>query len=153
MQIKFLDPRLTEFKPASQLAAGYDLRACVQHELHIAPGATEKIPTGIAIHQGNFIGEHENIHVHFCALILPRSGLGCKGVKPRNAPGLIDADYQGEITICLHNDSDDWFIVSPMDRVAQLVFMIALHPDLEVVTEFSNQTERGEGGFGSTGVK
>jgi dUTP pyrophosphatase len=82
---------------------------------------------------------------------MPRSGLGCKGIRPRNTPGLIDADYQGEIVVCLYNGSPDWLTVNRMDRIAQLVFMFAIHPELHVVSEFSQTTARGTGGFGSTG--
>jgi dUTP pyrophosphatase len=86
-----------------------------------------------------------------CAIIMPRSGLGCKGVKPRNTPGLIDADYQGEIIVCLYNEGNDSVHIQPMDRIAQLVFTLAIHPVMQQVQEFSNATERGANGFGSTG--
>lgn len=153
MQIKFLDPRVTEFKPATECSAGYDLRACIDEELHLAPGETKKIKTGIAIYQ-KMAGLNDPIDPYLltpCAFILARSGLGCRGIAPRNKPGLIDADYQGEIVVCLHNGSEDWCVIKPLERIAQLVFTIALQPRLEVVTEFSDQTERGDGGFGSTG--
>jgi len=150
MEIKFLDSRLTEFSPATDLSAGYDLRACINKAIFIAPGSQEKIKTGISLHMGDMFYD-DDIHVLPCAIIMPRSGLGCKGVKPRNTPGLIDADYQGEIIVCLYNEGSESVHIQPMDRIAQLVFTIALHPKFEVVTEFSNETERGENGFGSTG--
>ena len=82
---------------------------------------------------------------------MPRSGLGCKGLRPRNVPGLIDADYQGEIILCMYNEADDFITIQPMDRIAQLVFMLSIQPKFMVVTNFSNETDRGVGGFGSTG--
>lgn len=151
MQIKFLDKRLTEFKPATELSAGYDLRACLDKDIWVPPGGQEKIKTGVSIYQSGPVEEHGGSIIVPCAVIMPRSGLGCKGVKPRNTPGLIDADYQGEIVVCLYNESNDSVHIKPMDRIAQLVFMIALHPVLKVVDEFDNITDRGEGGFGSTG--
>jgi dUTP pyrophosphatase len=158
MQIKYLDERLTEFKPSTDLAAGYDLRACVDKDVWLIPGGQEKIGTGIALNMATkgFVEELEhgnetNVKIIPCAIVMPRSGLGCKGVKPRNTPGLIDADYQGEIVVCLYNESNDSVHIQPMDRIAQLVFTIALHPFMEVVTEFSNETKRGANGFGSTG--
>lgn len=152
MQIKFLDERLAEFKPSTQLAAGYDLRACIDKDVYIPPGGQEKIRTGISIHMGKAFEEHDNYATVLpCAVVMPRSGLGCKGVKPRNTPGLIDADYQGEIIVCLYNEGNEAVHINPMDRIAQLVFTVALHPFMEIVTEFANETERGENGFGSTG--
>lgn len=153
MELRFLDPRLTEFKPATELSAGYDLRACIEEELHIPPGVVETIPTGVAIHMGGRLDEHEGAGIIPCAIIMPRSGLGCKGVKPRNTPGLVDADYQGEIKVCLYNESNEWFTVKPLDRIAQLVFMIAMHPPLDIVKEFTEETDRGANGFGSTGAQ
>lgn len=154
MQIKFLDERLTEFKPATELSAGYDLRACVDKDISIPPGGQEKIKTGIALNMMDCPSTElidPDKRSLPCAIIIPRSGLGCKGVKPQNAPGLIDADYQGEIIVCLYNESNDSVHIRPMERIAQLIFTIALHPFLEVVTDFSNETVRGANGFGSTG--
>ncbi len=157
MQIKFLDKRLTEFKPSTKLAAGYDLRACIEKDVWIPPGEQEKIPTGIAMDISSIIDNDsfpigdDEIYPIPCAIIMPRSGLGCKGVKPRNTPGLIDADYQGEIIVCLYNEGSESVHIQPMDRIAQLVFTIAIHPVMQQVEEFSNVTERGANGFGSTG--
>lgn len=152
MQIKFLDNRLTEFKPATELSAGYDLRACIDKDISIPPGGQEKIKTGVALNMSGEIDNDEHgPDIVSCAVIMPRSGLGCKGVKPRNTPGLIDADYQGEIVVCLYNEGSETVHINPMDRIAQLVFMIALHPKLEVVKEFDTVTARGSNGFGSTG--
>jgi len=145
MEIKFLDSELKTFAPATDLAAGYDLRSMI--DVKINPGETVKIPTGVAIH----MQDECYAPAIPCAVIMPRSGLGCKGIRPRNTPGLIDADYQGEIVVCLYNGSPDWLTVNRMDRIAQLVFMFAIHPELHVVSEFSQTTARGTGGFGSTG--
>ena len=154
MQIKFLDERLTEFKPATELSAGYDLRACIDKDVWLIPGGQEKIKTGVALNMAfEFFGPREDTTHLPCAMIMPRSGLGCKGVKPRNTPGLIDADYQGEIIVCLYNEGSESVHIRPMDRIAQLVFTIALHPFMEVVTDFSHETVRGANGFGSTGAQ
>lgn len=154
MEIKFLDSTIEAhgFKPATSLSAGYDLRAVLDSELIIEPGDTAKIHTGIALHMGSVINEDDGTEYIPCAMVLPRSGLGCKGIRPRNAPGLIDADYQGEIIICLYNDSEIDYTVRPYDRIAQLVFMFATHPEFIKVANFSNESERGASGFGSTGT-
>ena len=151
MEIKFLDKRLTEFKPSTKLAAGYDLRACIEKDVWITPGGQEKIPTGISLNMSDYKDIVDEEMIVPCAVIMPRSGLGCKGVKPRNTPGLIDADYQGEIVVCLYNEGNDSVHIQPMDRIAQLVFTIAIHPTMQQVEEFSIITERGANGFGSTG--
>ena len=158
MQIKFLDERLTRLEPSTRFSAGYDLRACIDKDISIPPGGQEKIKTGIALNMTTpgLIKELEgnntsDVNIIPCAIIMPRSGLGCKGVKPRNTPGLIDADYQGEIIVCLYNEGNESVHIRPMDRIAQLVFTIALHPFMEVVTNFSHETVRGANGFGSTG--
>jgi len=150
MEIKFLDSRLNEygFTPATEQAAGYDLRACVKEPVILLPNDMVKIPTGIAVHM---IGMNED-HILPCAVIMPRSGLGCRGVKPRNTPGLIDADYQGEIVVCLFNEGCETYTVQPMERIAQLVFMLTFHPKFNRVSEFASGTKRGESGFGSTGA-
>lgn len=156
MELKLLDKRLKDFKPATELSAGYDLRCCEDEEVVILPGQTIKIKTGVSIHMGGPTENNEmdsGHKIHFCAVIMPRSSLGCKGLKPRNVPGLIDADYQGEVVLCMYNDSEDFVTIQPMDRIAQLVFMLALHPNFMTVTNFSNETVRGENGFGSTGVQ
>jgi dUTP pyrophosphatase len=156
MELKILDHRLQVFAPSTELSAGYDLRCCEDEEVVILPGQTIKVKTGISVHMGAIGGEDkmESGHqFHYCGVIMPRSSLGCKGLKPRNVPGLIDADYQGEIILCMHNETDDFVTIQPMDRIAQLVFMLALHPNFMKVTNFSNETSRGENGFGSTGVQ
>ena len=153
MEIIYLDERLKQYKfePSSSHAAGYDLRACIQEPTHLAPGETKMINTGIQINMLH--GYEEDVAILPCALILPRSGLGCKGVRPRNAPGLVDADYLGEIKLCMYNGSDDYFKIEPMDRIAQMMFTVSLRPEFDRVEEFSVTTERGGNGFGSTGHK
>ena len=155
MEIKLLDKRLGQIAPATELSAGYDLRCCENEEVIILPGQTVKIKTGIAVHMGVLEDEQfdQRFALHWSAIIMPRSGLGCRGIRPRNVPGLIDADYQGEIILCMHNESDDFVTIQPMDRIAQLVFMIAMHPKFTVVKEFTNDSARGSNGFGSTGVQ
>lgn len=151
MEIKFLNEKikLFEFKPATEHSGGFDLRNATGREILLSCGETVKIPTGIAIHMGANI--EEDFEYVPCAMLLPRSGLGCKGIRPRNAPGLIDADYQGEIIVCMYNDSEDDYTIQPYDKIAQLVFMFSLHPEFNVVNEFTEVSARGDGGFGSTG--
>lgn len=144
VQVKVLDDRLLDNLPdfATAGSAGIDLRAMVNEAILVLPGATELIPTGFAIHM-----EDPNM----AAVILPRSGLGHKqGLVLGNLVGLIDSDYQGQLMISCWNRSDDARRIEPGDRIAQLVFLPVLRPEFELVSEFT-ATERGEGGFGSTG--
>jgi dUTP pyrophosphatase len=121
-----------------------DLRAMIDAELTLAPGATSLIPTGIAIH----IGDPE-----LCAVILPRSGLGHKhGFVLGNLVGLIDADYQGPLMVSGWNRSSAAFTIAPGDRIAQLVFMPVARVGLRAVDEFTDSA-RGSGGFGHTGLR
>ena len=162
MELRILNPNLPLFEPATVLSAGYDLRCCEEEEVVILPGQTVKVKTGVSVHMGagaNYdVTGNRDLHLFagnltYCAVIMPRSSLGCKGIKPRNVPGLIDADYQGEIILCMHNETDDFVTIQPMDRIAQLVFMLALHPNFMTVTNFGHETLRGVNGFGSTGVQ
>lgn len=146
VQLKILDPRIgTEFPLPSYAtvdSAGMDLRACLSAPLQLAPGETQLIPTGIAIYMGD---------ANMAAVLLPRSGLGHKhGIVLGNLVGLIDADYQGPLMISCWNRSNDHFTVNPGERIAQLVFVPIIRTQFEVVTAFAT-TERGEGGFGSSG--
>lgn len=152
MEIMFLDSRLKTFEPETELSAGYDLRCCENEEVIILPGQTVKVHTGIAVHMGESYDHLPSNRSEYCAVIMPRSSLGCRGIKPKNAPGLIDADYQGEIMLCMTNESEEFVTIQPMDRIAQLVFMIALRPRFMSVTNFSTDTNRGINGLGSTGV-
>ena len=123
-------------------AAGLDLRACIDAPLVVRPGATELIPTGIAVHIDD---------PGLAAVLLPRSGLGHKhGIVLGNLTGLIDSDYQGQIFVSCWNRGGAAFEMSPGDRIAQMVFVPVARVKFEVVDDFA-QSERGGGGFGHTG--
>lgn len=126
----------------SEQAAGYDLHACLDYPVTIRAGKTEKIGTGlaIAVPEGTF------------GAIFARSGLATKqGIRPANCVGICDSDYRGEYIVALHNDSDTDCIIYTGDRIAQLVILPFITGDFIEVSEL-DETERGEGGFGSTGV-
>jgi dUTP pyrophosphatase len=123
-------------------SAGLDLRACLDQPLNLAPGQTELIPTGIAIHLAD---------PGLAAVILPRSGLGHKhGIVLGNLVGLIDSDYQGQIFVSTWNRGNAAFVINPMERLAQLVVVPVVQVELNVVDDFES-SPRGAGGFGSTG--
>ncbi len=144
VDVKILDPRLHEHPPAYATpgSAGIDLRACIDHNMVIQPGQTELVPSGIAIHLGD---------PHYAAMILPRSGLGHKhGIVLGNLVGLIDSDYQGQIFVSIWNRGHHPFTLMPLERMAQLVIVPVMQMQLNIVDEFV-ASERGTGGFGSTG--
>jgi dUTP pyrophosphatase len=146
VQLKILDARIGNEFPLPRYetadAAGLDLRACVNEPLTIAPQETVLIPTGISIYMGD---------ANMAAVILPRSGLGHKhGLVLGNLVGLIDADYQGPLMVSCWNRSQTAFTVQPGDRIAQLVFLPIVRAQFEMVNEFV-ATDRGTGGFGSSG--
>ncbi len=144
LDVKILDPRLIDKLPqySTAGAAGLDLRACIHSPLMLAPGAAELVPSGIAIHLAD---------PGLAAVVVPRSGLGHKhGIVLGNLVGLIDSDYQGQVMVSVWNRSGAAFTINPMDRIAQLVVVPVVQMKLNVVEEFS-ATERGAGGFGSTG--
>ena len=144
IDVKILDPRMTDQLPAYATAgsAGLDLRACLDQPLTLQPNAWQLVPTGIAV----FIKDPG-----FAALILPRSGLGHKhGIVLGNLVGLIDSDYQGQLMVSAWNRSPVPFTLEPMERLAQLVIVPVVQAQFNVVDEFV-ATERGEGGYGSTG--
>ena len=144
IDVKILDPRLKETPPhyATPGSAGLDLRACLEGSLHLEPGGTALVPTGIAIHLAD---------PGLAAMILPRSGLGHKhGIVLGNLVGLIDSDYQGEIMVSVWNRGFGGFTLNPMDRIAQLVVVPVLQVAFDVVDDFET-SQRGSGGFGSTG--
>ena len=144
VDLKILDNRLLYMMPsyATKGSAGLDLRACIEHTQTIQPGETTMIPTGMAIHIDN---------TYYAALILPRSGLGHKhGIVLGNLVGLIDSDYQGQLLVSCWNRSKETFILNPMERIAQLVIVPVVQADFHIVDEFT-ESDRGEGGFGSTG--
>ena len=144
IDVKILDPRLKDSAPhyATPGAAGLDLRACIEAPLTLHPGETHLVPAGLAIHLAD---------PGLAALILPRSGLGHKhGIVLGNLVGLIDSDYQGQIFVSTWNRGSEPFTLQPLDRLAQLVVVPVLQVAFDVVDEFP-QSERGAGGFGSTG--
>jgi len=144
IDLKVLDPRMAECLPAYATAgsAGLDLRACTEGPLDIEPGQATLIPTGIAIHIAD---------PGMAAMILPRSGLGHKhGIVLGNLVGLIDSDYQGPLMVSCWNRGQTAFTVQPMDRIAQLVIVPVVQARFRQVQDFG-ASERGEGGFGSTG--
>jgi dUTP pyrophosphatase len=146
IDLKILDPRLTEQLPAYATpgSAGLDLRAALSEALVLQPGQTELIPTGISIHIAD---------PGLAGLILPRSGLGHKhGIVLGNLVGLIDADYQGPLMVSCWNRGSTAFTIQPMERLAQLVIVPVVQAAFRVVTEFG-ASERGAGGFGSTGTR
>jgi dUTP pyrophosphatase len=144
IDVRILDERLRDQLPqyATPGSAGLDLRACVNAPLTLAPGRTELIPSGIAIHLAD---------PGLAAVVLPRSGLGHKhGIVLGNLVGLIDSDYQGQIFVSTWNRGDAPFVIHPMERLAQLVVVPVVQVGFNVVEEFS-ASRRGAGGFGSTG--
>ncbi len=144
IDIKVLDARMADALPAYATpgSAGLDLRACLDAALVLAPGQTQLIPTGIAIHIGD---------PGLAAMILPRSGLGHKhGIVLGNLVGLIDSDYQGPLMVSCWNRGQTAFTVQPMERLAQLVIVPVVQASFRRVEEFG-ASDRGEGGFGSTG--
>jgi dUTP pyrophosphatase len=144
IDVKILDPRMQDQLPhyATAGSAGLDLRACIDAPLTLEPGQTVLVPTGLAIHLAD---------PGYAAVILPRSGLGHKsGIVLGNLVGLIDSDYQGQLMVSTWNRSQAAFTLQPMDRLAQLVIVPVLQVGFNVVDEFES-SERGAGGFGSTG--
>jgi len=151
VEVKILDPRIREWgMPAYQTsgAAAIDLFACIDAPMEIAPQAPAVlVPSGLAFYMGD---------TSCAALVLPRSGLGHKkGLVMGNSVGLIDADYTGQVFISTWNRNPsgaDPIRIEPGERIAQLMFVPVLHAALDVVDTFSDATERGAGGFGSTGT-
>lgn len=146
IELKILDSRIGTTFPlpayATPGSAGLDLRACLDATLTLQPGETQLIPTGLAIHIAD---------PKLCATILPRSGLGHKhGIVLGNLVGLIDSDYQGQLMVSMWNRSQTAFEIQPGDRIAQLVFLPVVQASFSIVGEFEG-SERGEGGFGSSG--
>jgi dUTP pyrophosphatase len=147
VELKLLDPRVGSTIPlpayATPGSAGLDLRAAIDAPLTLAPGMSELVPTGLAIHIND---------AGYCAVILPRSGLGHKhGLVLGNLVGLIDADYQGPLMISCWNRSERAFTIAPGDRIAQLVFLPIARAGFRLVEEFE-PSDRGAGGFGSSGT-
>lgn len=146
IDVKVLDERLRDQLPAYATAgsAGLDLRACLNEPLTLGPNEWQLIPTGMAIHLAD---------PGFAALILPRSGLGHKhGIVLGNLVGLIDSDYQGQLMVSAWNRSPQAYTIQPMERIAQLVVVPVVQARFNLVDDFEASTERGAGGYGSTGV-
>lgn len=146
LQVKILDDRIGRDIPlptyATEGSAGLDLRACLDEALTLEPGQTELIPTGLAIHIAD---------PGLCAMILPRSGLGHKhGIVLGNLVGLIDSDYQGQLYVSCWNRGQSRFSIEPGERIAQMVLVPVVQAEFELVAEFGD-SERGTGGFGSSG--
>lgn len=144
VELKILNAKIADQRPAYATpgSAGLDLRACLDESVTIQPGETYLVPTGLAIHLAN---------PAYAAMLLPRSGLGHKhGIVLGNLVGLIDSDYQGEVKVSVWNRGQTAFTIEPMERIAQMVILPVVQAAFKVVDEFA-ASERGEGGFGSTG--
>lgn len=145
IDVKVLDPRMADQLPAYATpgSAGLDLRACLDAPLTLEPNAWQLVPTGLAVHLAD---------PGYAALILPRSGLGHKhGIVLGNLVGLIDSDYQGQLMVSAWNRSDLAFTLQPMERLAQMVIVPVVQARFNVVNDFSAESARGAGGYGSTG--
>ena len=148
VQLRILDQRIGSEYPLPQYAtsgsAGVDLRACIDAPIELKPGDTQLIPSGIAIYLADS---------NYAAIVLPRSGLGHKhGIVLGNLVGLIDSDYQGQVFVSVWNRGQSTFTIQPGERIAQLVIVPVAQVQFEVVENFV-ATERGAGGFGSSGTK
>lgn len=146
LDVRILDARLSGQMPhyATAGSAGLDLRACIEAPLTLAPGDAQLIATGMAIHLG---------HPGYAAMILPRSGLGTRhGIVLGNLVGLIDSDYQGPLMVSCWNRGKAAFTIEPMERIAQMIVVPVVQVEMNVVEGFE-ASERGAGGFGSTGSR
>ena len=146
VQIKYLRGFCRPPEYATPGSAGVDVSAAINEPISIAPGETKMIPTGFAINIGD---------PNIACILLPRSGLGIKkGLVLGNLVGLCDSDYQGEYMVAAWNRnlSGDPIVINPGDRLAQAVFIPVIQVEFEQVSEFTEKTERGDGGFGSTGI-
>lgn len=145
IDVKIMDPRMAEQLPAYATpgSAGLDLRACLDEPLTLAPNAWQLVPTGLAVHLAD---------PAYAAMLLPRSGLGHKhGIVLGNLVGLIDSDYQGQLMVSCWNRSPTAFTIEPMERIAQMVIVPVVQAQFRVVDDFAAASERGAGGYGSTG--
>jgi dUTP pyrophosphatase len=146
VDIRILDPRMVDAMPAYATpgSAGLDLRACIDAPIVLAPGQAQLISTGLSMYLGD---------PGLAAMVLPRSGLGHKqGIVLGNLVGLIDSDYQGPLMVSCWNRGSESFTVQPMERIAQMVIVPVVQATFRVVERFEvSHSQRGEGGFGSTG--
>lgn len=141
---RYLDGTFPLLAQATPGSAGYDVRACIEEDVVLMPDEVVKIPLGFALDiQDSGI----------CVMLLPRSGLGTQGLILGNTIGLIDSDYQGQITAPMWNRTNEPMTIHAGDRIGQIIFTPVIHPKLNVVAEFASQTVRGENGFNSTGTK
>ena len=146
IDVKIINPLIKDQLPhyATAGSAGLDLRACISDKIVLEPGQTVLIPTGLAIHLAD---------ANYAAMILPRSGLGHKhGVVLGNLVGLIDSDYQGELMVSTWNRGSTAFTIEPFERIAQMVIVPVVQAQFNLVEDF-DASDRGAGGFGSTGTK
>ncbi|MFM7295545.1 MAG: dUTP diphosphatase [Burkholderiales bacterium] len=146
IDVRIVDPRLATQLPtyATRGSAGLDLRACIEAPMTLKPGESNLVASGMAIHIAD---------AGYAALILPRSGLGHKhGIVLGNLVGLIDSDYQGQIFVSVWNRGQAEFTIQPMERIAQMIIVPVAQVEFNVVDAF-DASERGAGGFGSTGKK
>ena len=146
IDVKIINPLIKDQLPhyATAGSAGLDLRACISDKIILEPGQTVLIPTGLAIHLAD---------ANYAAMILPRSGLGHKhGVVLGNLVGLIDSDYQGELMVSTWNRGNTAFTIEPFERIAQMVIVPVVQAQFNLVADF-DASDRGAGGFGSTGIK
>lgn len=146
IDVKIINPLIKDQLPhyATAGSAGLDLRACISEKIVLEPGQTVLIPTGLAIHLAD---------ANYAAMILPRSGLGHKhGVVLGNLVGLIDSDYQGELMVSTWNRGHTTFTIEPFERIAQMVIVPVVQAQFNLVEDF-DASDRGAGGFGSTGTK
>lgn len=146
IDVKIINPLIKDQLPhyATAGSAGLDLRACISDKIVLEPGQTVLIPTGLAIHLAD---------ANYAAMILPRSGLGHKhGVVLGNLVGLIDSDYQGELMVSTWNRGNTAFTIEPFERIAQMVIVPVVQAQFNLVADF-DASDRGAGGFGSTGIK
>jgi len=149
VQVKIINPKIGTHPDfpmptrATDGSAGIDLRACLDEPLTIKAGATHLVGTGLAVYIQD---------PNYAGMILPRSGLGHKhGIVLGNLVGLIDADYQGELMVSVWNRSNEDFILNPAERMAQYIVVPVARPEFEVVSDFSDESLRGAGGFGHSG--
>lgn len=145
IEMKILDERIRPYLPkyATPGSAGLDLHACIQTPMLLEPGQTHMVATGLAIHINN---------PQLAALILPRSGMGAKkGIVLGNLVGLIDSDYQGQLLIAAWNRTQAPYTLEPFERLAQLVIVPVVQAQFKLVDDFGSETQRGTGGYGSTG--
>ena len=146
VRLKIIDPKLPEnpLPYATPGSAGADLRASISDPLHLTPGSVELVGTGIAVKLNS---------PNHALMLLPRSGLGHRGLVLGNLVGLIDSDYTGEIKVSLWNRSAETIVVQPYDRIAQLVCVPVVQITNPIIVDEFEETERGENGFNSTGTR